>query len=95
MFSANRSLLCVVAHACVNVQDVVADEPDEVGEVWHGRLVDDEAEHGVLVHAVHVQGQCAHGDAHHGLGVVEELDRLRVQGKVIGVLQLENNDEKS
>ena len=35
---------------------------------------------------VDVECDCADGDAHHALGVIEELDGLRVQGKVISVL---------
>jgi hypothetical protein len=35
-------LLSIVANASVDLQDVVADEPDQVGEVGHGSLVDDE-----------------------------------------------------
>ncbi len=79
-------LLCVVPDTGVDVQDVVADEPDQVGEVWDGRLVDDEAQHGLLLRAVHVEGEGADGDAHHRLRVVEELDGLRVQREVVRVL---------
>ena len=79
--------LDVVPDARVHVEDVVADEPDEVGEVWHGRLVDDELEHALLVDAVDVEGERAHGDAHHALAVVEELDRLRVEREVVRVLK--------
>jgi hypothetical protein len=49
-----QNLLCVVPDARVNVKDVVSDEPDEVGEVGDGGLVDDELEHGLLFDAVHV-----------------------------------------
>ena len=79
--------LGVVPHAGVDVEDVVADEPHEVGKVWHGRLVDDELEHGFFVDAVDVEGERPHGDPNHRLRVVEELNRLGVEGKVVGVLQ--------
>ena len=80
-------LLSVVPDASVDLQDVVADEPDEVGEVRHRRLVDHELEHRVLLHAVNVQGQGPDGDSNHRLAVVEELDGLRVQREVVGVLK--------
>ena len=35
-------LLSIVADAGVDLEDVVADEPDQVGKVGHGCLVDDE-----------------------------------------------------
>ena len=80
-------LLCVTFYACVNVQNVIADEPDQVGEVGYGGLVYDEAEHGVVFNLVDVEGERAHGYPHHALRVVEELDGLGVQGEVIGVLK--------
>ncbi len=43
-----NNLLSIVANACVDLEDVVADEPDEVGEVGHGCLVDHELQHGLL-----------------------------------------------
>jgi len=42
------NLLCIVTNACVDLEDVIADEPDQVGEVGHGRLVDHELQHGLL-----------------------------------------------
>ena len=66
---------------------MVSDEPDEVAEVGHGRLVDDKLEHGLVVDPVDVEGQGPDGDPDHALAVVEELDRLRVQREVVGVLR--------
>ncbi len=37
----NHNLLSVIAYTCVDLEDVIADEPDKVGKVWHGRFVDD------------------------------------------------------
>ena len=82
-----QHLLCVIANASVDLQDVVTNEPHEVGKVRHRRLVDDELEHGLLLDAVDVQGQGAHGDPHHALAVVEKLDGLRVQREVVRVLR--------
>lgn len=67
---------------------MVADEPDKIGEVGDGRLVYDEFEHGVLVDAVDVEGKGSDSDPDHALAVVEEFDGLRVQGKVVRVLEM-------
>lgn len=80
------NLLSIVANAGVQLQNVVADEPDEVGEVGRGRLVLDELEHGRVLHSVDVESERAHCDAHHALAVLEELDGFRVQGEVVRVL---------
>ena len=48
-------LLGIIPHASVNFQDVVANEPDQVGEVGNGRLVDNKPQHGLVVHFVHVE----------------------------------------
>lgn len=69
-----------------------ANEPDEVAKVRGGGAVADELEHARVLHAVDVQGDGAHGDADHRLGVVEELDGLRVEGKVVRVLVVEEVD---
>ena len=42
--------------------------------------------HSPLFYPVDIQRQRADGDAHHRLRVVEELDGLRVEGKVVCVL---------
>lgn len=49
-------------------------------------LVSDETQHAGVLHLVDIQGNGAHSYPHHGLGVVEELDGLRVQGEIICVL---------
>ena len=49
--------------------------------------IDDLLEHGVFLDSIDVEGQSPDGDSNHGLTVVEELDGLRVQGKVVGVLK--------
>lgn len=49
-------------------------------------MVADELEHRPLLHLEHVQRQRSDGDAHHFLVVIEELDRLRVERKVVRVL---------
>lgn len=73
---------------------MIADEPDEVGEVRSGGLVDDELEHGLLFDTVDVESEGPDGDANHALAVVEELDRLRVQRKVVRVLERGNVNKK-
>lgn len=78
--------LHITSHAVLQLQDVVADEPHQVGEVRGGGPVSDELQHGLVVDAVHVEGQCPHRYPDHGLGVVEELDGFGVQRKVVGVL---------
>lgn len=83
----NNVLLDVGADTGVDVEDVVADKPDEVGEVGHSRLVDDEAQHRLLLSAIHVERQRPDCDAYHALWVVEELDGLRVEREVVGVLR--------
>lgn len=88
-FSPKMHSLRVVAHARVQLQDVLANEPHQIAEVRRRRLVAYELQHAAVVHLVHVQRDRAHRDAHHRLRVVEELDRLRVQRKVIGVLVVE------
>ena len=87
VFVDSRYLLGVPLDTCVDVQYLVTDEPHQVGEIWHGCLVDDKLEHGLLLDAVNVQGEGAHRHPHHTLRVVEELDRLRVEGEVVGMLQ--------
>lgn len=65
---------------------MIANEPDEVGEVGRGRLVLDELEHGRVLHSVDIQSERAHCNAHHALAVLEELYGFRVQGEVVCVL---------
>ena len=42
--------LHIMAHTEVHVQDVVADEPHQVGEVGRSCAVTDVAKHGLVVH---------------------------------------------
>ena len=46
----------------------------------------------LLQYLVYVEGERPHGNAHHALAVVEELDGLRVQREVVGVLVVEKVD---
>lgn len=84
-------LLGVVAYTSIHVQDMISDEPDQVGEIWHSRLVNDELQHGLLFRSVHVEGQGSNRDADHALAMVEELDGFRVEGEIVGVLSEEKN----
>ena len=43
------NVLCVMANADVKVKDVVADEPDEVGEVGRGCAVSDITQHRFVI----------------------------------------------
>ena len=84
---AQKNLLRIVPDTSVNFQNVVADEPDQIGKVRHGRFVDHKPQHGVILNPVNIQGQGSNRDANHGLAMVEKLDGFSVQRKVIGVLQ--------
>lgn len=48
--SKYSNLLCVVANTAVKVEDVVADEPDEIGEVRGGGSVPNVAQHRIILH---------------------------------------------
>lgn len=45
-----RYSLLVGLHTFVQLDDVAADEPHEVGEVRHGRLVPDVVKHVLVIH---------------------------------------------
>ena len=70
---------------------MVPDEPDQVGKVRDSGFVDNEPQHGLVLHFVHIQSQGPHGDSHHRLTVVEELDGFRIQREIVGVLQRNQN----
>ena len=42
-------MVCIVAHTIVDIEDVGADEPDEVGEVGCSRLVRHKLQHGLVL----------------------------------------------
>lgn len=46
----SRNLLFVRLHALVQLDDVAADEPHQVGEVRHGRFVPDVVQHVLVIH---------------------------------------------
>ena len=75
----------------INFQDMVPDEPDQVGKVRDSGFVDNEPQHGLVLHFVHIESQGSHGDSHHRLTVVEELDGFRIQREIVGVLQRNQN----
>ena len=75
----------------INFQDMVPDEPDQVGKVRDSGFVDNEPQHGLVLHFVHIESQGPHGDSHHRLTVVEELDGFRIQREIVGVLQRNQN----
>ena len=79
--------LFIVPKTRVHLKDVIADEPHQIGEVGHGGLSVYESLHGEVVDLVHVQGYRTHRYTHHVLRVVEELDSLRVEGEVVGMLE--------
>ena len=66
---------------------MISDEPDQVGKVGDGRLVDDEAKHGLLLDTVDVEREGSDGDPDHALAVVEELDGLGIEREIVGVLE--------
>ena len=88
------NLLSIIADTSVDLQDVVANEPDKVGKVGDGGLVNDELEHGLVLDAVDVEGEGPDGNPDHALAVIEELDGLRVEGEVVGVLKPEVSDSE-
>lgn len=65
---------------------MVTNEPDKIREVWSSGTVSYELHHRLVVNTVHIESEGAHCNANHALRVVEELDGLRVQWEVIGVL---------
>ena len=42
-------MVCIVAYTIIDIQDVGADEPDEVGEVGRRRLVRHKLQHGLVL----------------------------------------------
>lgn len=82
-----KNLLRIVPDTSIDFQDVVADEPDKIGKVWHCSFVNDESQHGVILHPVNIEGQGSNRDANHGFTMVEELDGFSVQREVIGMLK--------
>ena len=82
----------IVPHAIVDLENVVADEPDQVGEIGSSCLVRDKLQHGLVLHSVHVEGEGPDSNPDHALAMVEELDGLCVQGEVVGVLIVEEVD---
>lgn len=65
---------------------MVSNEPHQVGEVGGRRPVAYKLQHGLVIDTVDVEGERPHGNPHHGLWVVEELDSLGVEREVVGVL---------
>lgn len=45
-----KTLLFISLHTLVQLDDVASDEPDQIGEVRHGRFVPDVVEHVLVVH---------------------------------------------
>ena len=82
-----RYSLSVIANAGIDVQDVIAYKPDQVGEIRYSRLVDHELNHGLLFDLVHVQSQRPHRDPDHAFAVIEKFDGLGVEREVVGMLQ--------
>ena len=66
---------------------MVANEPYQVGKVGYGCLVDNEPQHGLIVHFVDVKSKRSHRNTNHRLAVMEEFDGLRVQREIICVLK--------
>lgn len=82
-----ENLLCIVADTCINFQDMVPNEPDQVGKVRDGGFVDNEPQHGLIFHFVNIETQGPHRNSHHRFTVVKELDGFRIQREIVGVLQ--------
>lgn len=91
LLQGDRDLLGVVPHAGVELEDVISDEPNEVAEVRSGRFVPDEREHRLVLDPIDVQSHRLHGDSHHALQVVEELEGLVVEEVDRVHIQLEAN----
>ena len=87
-----ENLLCIVADTCINFQDMVPNEPDQVGKVRDGGFVDNEPQHGLIFHFVNIETQGPHRNSHHRFTVVKELDGFRIQREIVGVLQYQNLD---
>ena len=87
-----ENLLCIGADTCINFQDMVPNEPDQVGKVGDGGFVDNEPQHGLIFHFVNIETQGPHRDSHHRFTVVKELDGFRVQREIVGVLQSKSLD---
>ena len=85
-------VVCVVPDTVVNLEDVVPDEPDQVGEVGGGRLVRHELQHPLVLNLVHVEAEGPDRYPDHALAVVEELDGLGVEGEVVIMLVIEEVD---
>lgn len=79
--------LGVVSHASVQLDDVIANKPNQIAEIRCSCPVPDEREHGGILNAINVQCQRSHGNTHHSLGMVEELYCFRVKGKIVCMLK--------
>ena len=78
--------------AVVDFEDMIPDEPDEIGKVWNSCAISDELEHGRLLHSEDIQSQGSDYYPDHLFAVVEELDCFCVQRKVVRVLVKEEVD---
>ena len=67
----------------VELEDFSAKVQGEKGRVVGFRARHQVVLHGWVRHAVHVEGDGAHCDAHHALFVAEQLDGFTVQRKLV------------
>jgi hypothetical protein len=71
---------------------IIADEPDEIGEIGSRCPVQDEILHLAIVDAVHIECDDTDRDPDHRFFVVEKLDGLRIEWKVVQMLIEEEVD---
>ena len=79
----------IVPDAVINLQDVVANKPDEVREVRCSRLVGDKLQHSVVLHFVYVKRESPDGYPDHAFAVIEELNGLSIQREIVIVFIVE------
>jgi len=79
----------IVPDAVINLQDVVANKPDEVREVRSSRLVGDKLQHSIVLHFVYVKRESPDGYPDHAFAVIEELNGLSIQREIVIVFIVE------
>lgn len=89
MCHADANLLGIIPHACIQIQNMLPNEPNQITEVRCSRFVANELQHVGILHSIDIQSNRANRYAHHRLRMVEELDSFGIQREVIRMLIVE------